>query len=75
MYIVYSGYVTPDNYDTPPTHTVRITFDSREVVAWKKAHEECVARNKEARNSVFRVFEGIERTLEATATVVDYTLK
>ena len=73
-YFVYSGYVSPDNYDCSEYPTYTITeFDTPDQVAlFKKEFDENIY--DECSNVIFRVFDGVERKLEAVERVTEYEL-
>jgi len=74
MYYVYHGYLSPDNYDSSDVPTYQITefSDSDQVIVFKQLfdgdlHDECS-------NVIFRIFEGVEKTLTPIEVVTDYEL-
>ena len=72
---MYSGYVSPDNYDCSegPTYTID-EFSSKEaVLAFRQEFEEATD-NDECSNVIFRVFEGIERKIKPLEKVIEYDI-
>lgn len=70
MYFVYSGYVSPDNCDASygPTYTLTEYKTAAEVIEAKKAFHDSL--NNECEYAIFRVIEGVEKTLLKNKKVV-----
>lgn len=75
MFYVYSGYVSPDNWDSSngPTHKLT-SFDTADEVAEAKADFEA-SLNSECAHAIFRVIEGVERQLKPVEVVRSWSLK
>lgn len=66
MYIVYSGYLSPDSYTSydEPVCTIRLFKNKEDVMQFRSVFEE-QTRDPEIEKIIFRVFEGEERFLKA----------
>lgn len=77
MFIVYHGYVTPDNCDASEgggPYKLEVCKTEEQVLMLRKQHEEDVAGDESMR-PVFRVFEGEEVHLEAKAVVTEWAFR
>lgn len=74
MFYVYSGYVSPDNYDSSdrPTYTLTEFSTSEKVAAARAAFEDEL--NDECSNPIFRVIDGAERLLRPVSVVKEWAL-
>ena len=76
VYFVYSGYVTPDDYDASegPIYTLNKFFTEEQVLAFRKEFEEETCDPEYAGNVIFTVIEGVERTIKPKEKVVSFEL-
>lgn len=75
MFYVYYGYVSADNYDVSegPIYKVAEFRTSDEVASFRKEFDEDYLHD-ECSNIIFRVFEGVERTLKPKEVIQSYDL-
>jgi hypothetical protein len=74
MYYVYYGYSSPDNYDSEdPTHEIKEFSSPSDVESFRKEFDEDYLTD-ECSNVIFRVFEGVERTIKPKEVVMSYRL-
>jgi len=84
MFIVYHGYVTPDNCDASEgrgPYRLDVCKTEAEVLELRKEHEDGVYGEdrdhdgSDVSNPIFRVFEGVELKVEPVQSVTTWTLK
>ena len=74
MYYIYSGYVSPDNYDNSegPSYTIEECHTQEAVIEAKKAFEEDI--HDECSYVIFRVFEGDEKKLKPKEIITEWEI-
>ena len=76
MFYVYSGYLSPDNYDQSsrgPTYSLREFNTPEQVTEFKRKFEE-ETRGDYCGQRIFRVIEGKERKIQAVEVDKDWRL-
>lgn len=74
MFYVYSGYVSPDNYDSSegPTYQLNSFKTEEELINFKMEFEENL--NNDCYNVEFRIIEGKELSLTPVEKVTSWKL-
>lgn len=84
MFIVYHGYVTPDNCDASEgrgPYRLDVCETEEEVLKLREEHESEISSEDDrdgygdVSNPVFRVFEGVELKVESKKKVTTWALK
>ena len=75
-YFVYSGYVTPDSYDSSegPIYTIKEFSTEEQVLHFRKDFGEEVSDPEYAGNVIFQVIEGVEKTIVPKEKIVAFEL-
>ena len=74
MWYIYSGYVSPDNYDSSemPCYTIEEFKTEDEVLDFKMEFDEGI--DKECSHIIFRIFKGEEKKLEPVEVITKYNI-
>lgn len=74
MFYVYSGYVSPDNYDSSegPTYKIDSFNTEEELIKFKIEFEEEL--NNDCSNVIFRIIDGKEISLTPVEKVTNWKI-